>query len=198
MSKWKLFLLSFLLTISVALGYFYRHRASQARSRAPKVAPIAEDLYITSQLWPESVPSLRRRGFKTIVDIRPDGEAADQAPSAEIKAVSIGLGLGFHYIPVPHESIPNEAVVASDQALSPEALPAVLYCRTGRRAVRLFALVQASRVDGPGSDAIMEMVRAAGFSAEDLRDEISQRLSRRNSAPAAHSSAPTHTAAPQP
>jgi len=191
MSKWKLFLLSFLLTTGVALGYFYRHRPSEARSRAPAMTPIADGLFVTSQLRPESVIALKRRGIKTIVDIRPDGEAADQAPSDEIKAVSIGNGLGFHYIPVPHEGIPNEAVEALDQALTPQALPALLYCRTGRRAVRLFALMQASRVDGPDNDTILEMVRAAGFSADDLRDEIKQRLSHRKSGPAADSGAPT-------
>ena len=186
MAKWKLFLLSFLLTIGLALGYFYRHRPSHLVS-------IADDLFVTSQLRPESMPDLKRLGIQTIVDIRPDGEAADQTPSAEIKTVSIGHGLGFHYIPVPHENIPFSAVEALDQALTPQARPALLYCRTGRRAVRLLALVQASRVDGPGADAIMEMVRAAGFSADDLRDEIGQRLSHRKKAPAADRSAPTVT-----
>jgi uncharacterized protein (TIGR01244 family) len=194
MSKWKLFLLSLFLTIGVALEYFYLHRPGEAWSRVPKVVRIADDLYISSQLRSENVPALKRGGIKTIVDIRPDGEAADQAPSAEIKTVSIGNGLGFHYIPVPHENIPFSAVEALDQALSAEALPALLYCRTGRRAVRLFALVQASRVDGPGADEIMEMVRAAGFSADDLRDEIRQRLSHRKKAPAADNS--NQTASP--
>jgi len=192
MSKWKLFLLSFLLTTTVSAGYLYFHRPGGALSREPKMTPIADFVYITSQLRLENVPRVRRFGIKTIVDIRPDGEAADQAPSSSIKAVALHNRLDFHYIPVPHESIPNDAVEALDQALSPDALPAVLYCRTGRQAVRLFALVQASRVDGPGSDAIMEMVRAAGFSAEDLRDEISQRLSHRNSAPAARSAPPAN------
>jgi uncharacterized protein (TIGR01244 family) len=191
MSRWKLFFLSVLLTTGVALVYFYCHRPD--KTRAPKLVRIADNLYLTSQLRPENVPALKRRWIKTIVDIRPDGEAADQPPSAEIKSVSIGNGLGFHYIPVPHESIPNDAVEALDQALSPEALPALLYCRTGRRAVRLFALVQASRVDGPGRDAIIEMVSTAGFSADDLWDDISQRISHRKSAPTADSSDPTVT-----
>jgi len=192
MSKWKLCLIFLFLTGIAALECYYLHRPGGAWSRVPKVVRITDDFYIASQLRTENVPALKRRGIKTIVDIRPDGEAADQAPSSSIKAVALHNRLDFHYIPVPHESIPNDAVEALDQALSPDALPAVLYCRTGRQAVRLFALVQASRVDGPGSDAIMEMVRAAGFSAEDLRDEISQRLSHRNSAPAARSAPPAN------
>jgi uncharacterized protein (TIGR01244 family) len=118
--------------------------------------------------------------------MRPDGEAADQAPSAEIKNAAERDGLGFHYIPVPHESIPEADVQALSEVLSHDNMPAVLYCRTGRRAVRLFALVEASRVDGPGADAILGTVRAAGFSADDLREDIARRLANRTSAPAAN------------
>lgn len=91
----------------------------------------------------------------------------------------------FLYIPVPHESIPESAVAALDHALSEDPRSAVLYCRTGRRAARLFALVQASRSDGPGADEIFKMVSAAGFSAEDLKDDINQRIAHRGGAPSA-------------
>jgi uncharacterized protein (TIGR01244 family) len=121
-----------------------------------------------------------------IIDIRPDGEAPDQVPSSEIEAAANKMRMGFYYIPVPHEGIPASAVDALGQALtSSQARPAVLYCRTGRRAVRLYALEEASRIDGPDTDAILKMVRATGFSADDLKDEINQRLSHRNSSPAA-------------
>jgi uncharacterized protein (TIGR01244 family) len=187
MTKWKLFFLSAALTSGVASVHFYLDRPRQSSRRAPASAPelkqISDKLYLTSQLRIEDVLAVRERGIKTVVDIRPDGEAQDQTPSDRIKSASNGIGLGFYYIPVPHAGIPDGAVEALDRVLAPEAMPAVLYCRTGRRAVRLFALVQASRVDGPGLDAIMGMVRAAGFSAEDLRDEITQRLSHRSSAP---------------
>jgi len=97
-----------------------------------------------------------------------------------MQAAARNWGLGFHYIPVPHESIPAEDVVALGKALNPEVLPACLYCRTGRRAVRLYALVQASRSGGPNANEILEMVKNAGFSAEDLKDEIAQRIAHRD------------------
>lgn len=188
MSKWKLFLLTVAVTAGAFLLHFYLGRPREdrfrhAQSPAPEIKRISDKLYLTSQLRVEDLATVEKLGIKTIVDIRPDGEAPDQTPSYQIKSASNGAGLGFYYIPVPHESIPEGAVVALDHALTPDELPAVLYCRTGRRAVRLFALVQASRVDGPGVDAIMEMVRAAGFSADDLRGEITQRFSHRSNAP---------------
>jgi protein tyrosine phosphatase (PTP) superfamily phosphohydrolase (DUF442 family) len=63
--------------------------------------------------------------------------------------------------------------------LEKEPKPAALYCRTGRRAARLFALAEAARFNGPDADAIAQMVRNAGFAADDLAPEIANRISRR-------------------
>ena len=45
--------------------------------------------------------------------------------------------------------------------------------------MRTFALVEASRVDGPSYDDIIKMVKQAGFSADDLKDNINERISKR-------------------
>src|SRR5258708_7875477 len=105
MSKLKLFFLSLVLTTGALLVVFYVNHV-----RTPVLVPIADDLYLTSQLKPENILPLRRRGIKTIVDMRPDGEAKDQPPSSKIESASKQLGLDFHYIPVPHESLPESAV----------------------------------------------------------------------------------------
>ena len=91
-------------------------------------------------------------------------------------------GLDFSYIPVPHESIPPATVNELRDVLLSSQKPAVLYCRTGRRAVRTFALFEASRQGGPSADTILAMVKHAGFSAEDLRPEIVSRIAARTAA----------------
>jgi uncharacterized protein (TIGR01244 family) len=184
MSKRQLFLLSMLVTIGVSLTYYYFNRPG--RFPAPQLVPITEGVFVTSQLKPENVSALRREGIATVIDIRPDGEAANQPSSSQIGTASRRARMRFHYIPVPHESIPEKAVAELDKALSEQAKPVVLYCRTGRRAVRLFALVQASRSDGPESGEILQMVRNAGFSADDLKEEIAQRLSHRHAPQVTH------------
>jgi uncharacterized protein (TIGR01244 family) len=90
-----------------------------------------------------------------------------------------GRGLNFHYIPVPHEEIPDRAVDELVDVLSNDSQPMVLYCRTGRRAVRTFALAQATKPEGPGVDAICKMVADSGFSAEDLKGAIEARIAKR-------------------
>jgi hypothetical protein len=46
--------------------------------------------------------------------------------------------------------------------------------------VRLFALVEAMRPNGPARDDILQMVHDAGFSADDLKDDITRRIAGRS------------------
>ena len=108
MSKLKLFTLSFAVTVCVLLTFIYVNRSK--RPRSPLLKPVAQNLFITSQLSPENVLGLEGRGFQNIVDLRPDGEASDQTPSSEIKQAAEQSRMTFHYIPVPHENIPASAV----------------------------------------------------------------------------------------
>lgn len=181
MSKKRLFFLSVVVTAAVLVVKIYLNRPGRNR---PELVAISDGVFLTSQLQPAGIPYLRKDyQIKTVVDFRPDGEAADQPSSAQIASSTRRYSIDFHYIPVPHESIPDDAVAGLSEVLSPDALPAVLYCRTGRRAVRTFALARASQADGPGLEAIMEMVRAAGFAADDLKSNIAERIAHRSSPP---------------
>lgn len=186
MSKGKLFLISFGTTTLLVCLLIFLGGSRRPRFRPPKLIPIAENIYLTSQLETSNIPALRMRAIRTIVDIRPDGEDQNQAPSSAIEAAARENNLRFHYIPVPHNGIPDSAVTALDHALSGDAGRTVLYCRTGRRAVRLYALVLASRPNGPSTETILKMVSDASFSADDLKEEITQRISHRNTAEAAN------------
>ena len=182
MSYWKLFLISVALTASVLLAVIYLNRSPRKIPPTYKLIQISEGVFITAQLKPSDLLTLSgREGIRTLVDIRPDGEVKDQPSSTEIAIASKNVGLDFHYIPVPHESIPVQAVDSLKEVLLKQEKPIVLYCRTGRRAVRLFALVEASRADGPNKDEIMKLVKDAGFNADDLTDKIVERISQRNS-----------------
>ena len=182
MSKFKLFLLSVGLTTVGWLVYWHHgYSARQVIDKAnlPVLKQVAPNVSITSQLKLENLRPLAHAGYQFIVDIRPDGEAADQIPSEAIGHAAYNNRMGFLYIPVPHEWIPPEAVHKLSEVLAADHPPTVLYCRTGRRAVRLFALEEASRPGGPNSAEILGIVQAAGFSADDLKDDIARRISQR-------------------
>lgn len=178
MSNLRLFGLSVFCTMVVGLVYLSVQRWNELRHQT-KLTRIANHLFLASQLRPENMSFLRSRRIRAIVDMRPDGEAPDQPTSAEMRSAATATHIEFHYIPVPHESLPDEAVASLQAALEKDAGQTVLYCRTGRRAVRLFALASASREDGPDADEILSLVRTAGFNADDLIERIDQRIAKR-------------------
>ena len=179
MSNARLFTISLLVTVVTMLGVLF---VKHLRASSPKLVHLSGKVFVSSQLKQKDFPLLRKRGFETIVDFRPDGEDREQPPSTLIEAASKANGMKFHYIPVPHEGIPDEAVKTLGDVLSEGSPRCVLYCRTGRRAVKTFALVEASRADGPAMTAILEMVRASGFSADDISDRIARRIAERSGA----------------
>src|SRR5689334_17464704 len=117
MSNARLFGLTFVAAVLVFSGIIYLDRDKQAQKN-PTLKRVAARLFITSQLHPDAVRVLRRRGISDIVDMRPDGEATDQPSSAEMEKAAKARQVEFHYIPVPHDTIPDSAVDSLSSVLS--------------------------------------------------------------------------------
>jgi uncharacterized protein (TIGR01244 family) len=62
-----------------------------------------------------------------------------------------------------------------------DAGPVLLYCRSGRRAARAWALAEASRRGGLTAEEIESAVRNVGQPVDDLRDRIRGRVAARQS-----------------
>jgi len=88
-------------------------------------------------------------------------------------------GLAFSYTPTPHGAVPGVTVDQFARALSESARPTLLYCRSGKRATRVWALSEASRLGGLDADAILRAAAAIGLSAEDVKADIDARIGRR-------------------
>ena len=145
----------------------------------PGVSRLSERVAVSGQLKPDQVAQLKARGFATIIDLRPDGEAPGQPAAAAMQEAARRSGMRFAYVPVPHGAIPDAAVAALDQAIAANPAPVLLYCRSGRRAARTWALVEASRPGGANPGRIIAAVKAGGQSADDLRAELAGRAALR-------------------
>ena len=178
--KW-VFLVAVLLGGAGMLGWAAAHRPGNG-PRAVSTHPLAGGVWITAQISPDQLAVLRQQGFAAVVDLRPDGEAAGQPASGAVSRAAAAQGLAFHYIPVPHGDIPSTAVTDLGQVLATSKRPLLLYCHSGRRAARTWALAEASRADGIGAAAIELAVREAGQSADDLGPLIATRIAAREPA----------------
>ncbi|HEY9025578.1 MAG TPA: TIGR01244 family sulfur transferase [Burkholderiaceae bacterium] len=175
----NLFLLSVAAGAIAVAGAF---GVSRWRSdRAVPAHPLAPGIAISEQLQPEAMAYASDR-FVTVIDMRPDGEAAGQPSSAQMAAAAQAQHLQFAYVPVPHGDIPDAVVDKLSTALADHSGPVLLYCRSGRRAARSWSLVEASRPGGLDVDRILAAVKTSGQDASDLRASLEQRVRARRPA----------------
>jgi uncharacterized protein (TIGR01244 family) len=134
---------------------------------AGRFARIDGDVYVAPQLRPEDFAAARDAGVRTVVNNRPDGEAADQIPSAEAERLAREAGLGYLHIPVASGGgLTREAVDAFAEALGERPGPLLAYCRSGTRSTHLWALAAASRGADPAG--VVEAAARAGYDVAGL------------------------------
>lgn len=98
---------------------------------------LANNYWVAPQISLDDIAEAKAQGFEVIVCNRPDGESADQTPSADIKSAAEAAGLTFYMLPM------NGPVFSAEQA---ETLRSVLdqnnkvlgYCRSGNRSSILY------------------------------------------------------------
>ncbi|WP_172461855.1 beta-lactamase hydrolase domain-containing protein [Dyella jiangningensis] len=157
----------------------YQRFAHPPLSQAISMKPLADGVWVSEQIGPPQLALLRQQRFATVVDLRPDGEVAAQPSSSDMADAAGRAGLAFSYVPVPHGAIPDGAVNALQKALASEPRPVLLYCRSGRRAARTWALAEASRPGGLDARAIRKVVLDVGQPVDDLGAEIQARIAAR-------------------
>lgn len=101
---------------------------------------LTQGIAVTEQVQLHDLEYWRQKGFATVIDLRPDGEAVSQPTSEEMRSAASALSLEFNYVPIPMSGIPADAVTSLHAALANSPRPILLYCRSGSRAA-LFGLL---------------------------------------------------------
>lgn len=168
-------------------------QAQTAPAPAAPAAPAAEellpngrrpapDLLTGGQPSPEQLEAIAAAGYRTIVDLRPEGEPGAPADEA---ARAAALGLAYVRIPVAGAGdLTEEKARELDRVLDAEgAGPAVVHCASGNRVGALLAL-RAARLDGAAPEAALDLGLDAGLTR--LEPAVRELLG----LPAAESAAP--------
>jgi sulfide:quinone oxidoreductase len=130
---------------------------------------IAEDFAISPQIVRADIAHIAARGFRGIVNNRPDGEAPDQPASAELEAEARRHGLAYWHIPFAPGAM-SDADVHQLHALRREADgPLLGLCRTGTRAAQLWALTEVPKLS---VDAVIGQAARAGVDLEAFRPRL--------------------------
>ncbi len=108
----------------------------------PDFRKVTDDFSVSPQLSLEDVDAAAAAGFGMIISNSHDGEVETDLPDmAEIGARAESLGLVFHAL--PYTGAPGAELVREQAAIMQNAKgPVLAYCRTGTRAILIWALAQ--------------------------------------------------------
>ncbi|HEX6860698.1 MAG TPA: TIGR01244 family sulfur transferase [Caulobacteraceae bacterium] len=121
---------------------------------------VTDRLSVSPQITPAEVAEAKARGFTTIINNRPDGEAADQPAGAEVEAAARAAGMTYVHIPVRGMPTP-EQVDETRRALLESDGPVLAFCRTGTRCINTWSLGE--RAAGRDRAELIELGAAAGY-----------------------------------
>lgn len=182
MTLLRTFLVSTAVAMAGVIAYAFATREqppSTSENAGVAGHQLLSGVHVRDQIALETVGALDRDGYRTLINLRPDGEDQNQPASAAVESAAVNAGLTYAYIPTPHGDIPDSVVDDLARALAKSERPAVLYCRSGKRATRVWALAEASRSGGPSIAEITTAVKSAGQTVDDLMPRIEKRFSER-------------------
>ncbi|WP_227430210.1 TIGR01244 family sulfur transferase [Psychrobacter sp. I-STPA6b] len=94
---------------------------------------MTHQVSFSGQITPEQVQQIAADGFKTIINNRPDGEAADQPSSSEIEAAAREAGLAYKEISFAGNALTQQHVEDFADYFNQAEQPILMFCRTGNR-----------------------------------------------------------------
>jgi sulfide:quinone oxidoreductase len=130
------------------------------------IRKINDSISVAPQIGPQDMKALAEMGFRTVINNRPDGEAPDQTPAAEMEEAARQAGLAYRFVPVISGHLTRDNVDDFAAALADVETPVLAYCRSGTRSATLWALSQAGKAP---ADEIVTQAAAAGYDMSPFR-----------------------------
>ncbi|WFM72201.1 TIGR01244 family sulfur transferase [Halomonas sp. CKK8] len=126
---------------------------------------------ITDAVTPADLDEVARRGFRSVICNRRPGEAEDHPDDRALSARAAELGLEWRCIPVTPGEYSEADITAFGQALDGLPTPILAFCRTGKRAVHLWAHAR-SREAGCDIPALLAAAHDAGHDPQPIREML--------------------------
>jgi uncharacterized protein (TIGR01244 family) len=126
------------------------------------IVVVSEKLSVAPQPGIDEIRALSGKGFKALINNRPDSEdAAQPGTRAEAQAAK-AAGLSYSFIPVKPDNITEADVRAFQHAVNAADGPVLAHCQSGKRALSLYLIGEV--LDGRmAADAVAEFGRSRGF-----------------------------------
>jgi uncharacterized protein (TIGR01244 family) len=106
------------------------------------IRQVTPDFAVAPQLAPEDMADAAARGFKLVINNRPDDEAPGQPSSGEMEAAVRAAGMDYVHIPVRGGPTPDQ-VDLYREAVDGADGPVLAFCRSGTRSIVTWSIGQA-------------------------------------------------------
>ena len=125
------------------------------------IRQVTEDFAVAPQLAPADMAEAARRGFRRVINNRPDGEVPDQPSSAQMEQAARAVGLD--YVHIPFVGRPDAAQVSAvHEAAQTAGGPVLAFCRSGTRSITAWTLGQAAAATR-SRETLLQLGRDAGY-----------------------------------
>ena len=124
---------------------------------------LTPELSILPQPNEAEIAQLARRGYKSLIGNRPDGEAADQPAWASLAEAAKRHGMDARHIPIVASQVSKSDIEQFREALRVLPKPIAAFCRSGTRSVLLWALAKEAEL------TVDERIRIAAREGFDLK-----------------------------
>lgn len=143
-------------------------------TQARKISHLTPDLALTGQLRAEDFAELARRGYRAVLNNRPDGEAGDPYLTAkEASALAARHGLAYVHMPVRGADLSEDEVIEQfRQIVDSLPKPIVAHCKVGARSAVLWAYASAGELP---VETIVGTAAKAGHDLSFLAGELADR-----------------------
>lgn len=125
-----------------------------------EIKTISNGFSVSPQIVADDVKEIAKRGFRSIVCNRPDGEGADQPTFEEISNAAKEARLEVRYQPIVSGKVSDDDARDFGRLYDELPKPVFAYCRTGTRSTTLWSLSQAAHLD---TSEILRATKAAGY-----------------------------------
>jgi uncharacterized protein (TIGR01244 family) len=137
-----------------------------------KIQFLEPEFAVADAVYPEDMREVQEQGFRTVICNRRESEEDYEGERAYAEAAE-AQGLRWVSIPVASGEYPQRDIEAFGKALDTSASPILAFCRTGRRAVHMWAQ---SRAMSPQCNIpdLLKAAHEAGHDPQPIRDLLGQ------------------------
>lgn len=107
-----------------------------------KIQKLNESVYIASKIDISDMNKLKDIGIQSIINNRLDNEEGGQPLSVDLSEYAASIDMNYYDLPIVSGYYPATSVDKLTELLNTVKPPVVIFCRTGRRSMTLWAISQ--------------------------------------------------------